>query len=298
MTIPIPDVAKLLPLIPEVRELIYHDKGGFKAVFRGILSSGAMEAIKAIYIPSVADGFAPEQSTQLLARAQREIEALNKCQSPCIVKLGSIAPREIRIDSKTYLVYSEEFIDGKPLSRFVTQPPTLDLQSLQAIFSFLLDVIEEMIRIHYLHRDIKPANIMVTGLAGRPYVILDMGIAYKMQGTELTQGPTPPGTLRYMAPELLSPDYKDVMDFRCDLYSAGLSIYELASGVNPFAPQPENDIVTAYRIIKQKTEPLETYRHDLPTGFCRIIDRCIKKNPALRYARIDLLRKELKEVQP
>jgi serine/threonine protein kinase len=74
-------------------------------------------------------------------------------------------------------------------------------------------------------------------------------------------------------------------------------LYELASGVNPFAPQPEGDVVTAYRIIKQKVEPLETIRPDLPLSFCRVIDRCMKKNPALRYARIDLLRKELKEIQ-
>lgn len=297
MNIPIPDTDQMLPLIPGLRTLAFHGKGGFKVVFRGVLESGCTEAIKAIYIPSVADGFTPEQSAQLMARAQREIEALNCCQSQSIVKLGTVAPRPIMVSSGNYLLYSEEFIEGQPLSESVTHPPTVDYATLQAVFSFLLDVIEEMIRIKYLHRDIKPANIMVTGQKERPYVILDLGIAYKMQGTELTQGPTPPGTLRYMAPELLSPDYKDVMDFRCDLYSAGLSLYELASGVNPFAPCPENDFVTAYRIIKQKAQPLETFRPDLPLSFCRIIDRCMKKNPALRYARTELLRKELKEIQ-
>jgi serine/threonine-protein kinase len=168
---------------------------------------------------------------------------------------------------------------------------------LMAVFTFLIEVIEEMIRIRYLHRDIKPANIMATGSAERPYVILDMGIAYRVQGTALTQGPTPPGTLRYMAPELLAPDYKDVMDFRCDLYSSGLSIYELASGSHPFAPNTENDYATVYRIMNQRPDPLETRRPDLPRRFCQIIDRCIKKNLALRYARIDLLRHDLQEAQ-
>jgi serine/threonine-protein kinase len=88
------------------------------------------------------------------------------------------------------------------------------------------------------------------------------------------------------------------MDFRCDLYSSGLSIYELASGFHPFAPRPENDYATVYRIMNEKPDPLAVRRPDLPLRFCRIIDRCIKKNPALRYSRIDLLRQELQEVQP
>jgi serine/threonine protein kinase len=297
MRIPIPNTEQVKLLLPDCIDLSYVASGGFKVVFRAVNGGGHAEAIKAIYIPSESDGLAPEQIAQLVARAQREIAALRLCLSPSIVKLGGLSPKLVTLGACTYLIYSEEFLPGKPLVEGVGKQPPPDLVTLMAVFNFLIDVIEEMIRIQYLHRDIKPANIMVTGVAERPYVILDMGIAYKVHGTELTQGATPPGTLRYMAPELLSPDYKDVMDFRCDLYSSALSIYELASGLHPFAPKPENDYATIYRIMKERPEPLENHRRDLPLQFCRIIDRCIKKNPALRYARTDLLRYDLQEVQ-
>jgi len=292
--IPKPEDKEIIGHLPHLITLEYRATGGFKVVYRGVDKAGKVEAIKAIYIPEEKDGFEPELIDQLVARAQREIEALQLCVSPCIVKLGQVNPRLVNFGAGKYLLYSEEFIPGYPLSDIVgKQVP--DIRTLYAVTSFLLDVIEEMIRIDHLHRDIKPANIMVTDLGQRPYVILDMGIAYKMQGTQLTQISGPPGTLRYMAPELFSPTYKDVMDFRCDLYSAGLSLYEYASGMNPFAPRPENPFVTQYRILKEKPQPLEGLRNDLPVKYCRIIDRCMKKNPALRYSNINQLREEIEE---
>jgi serine/threonine-protein kinase len=298
MKIPIPDTEEIKQHLAGIDDLTHIATGGFKVVFKGIDSSQQVEAIKAIYIPTESDGFEPEQIAQLLARAQREIAALRLCKSPCIVRLGTLEPKLVKVSAGDYLVYSEEFLSGGPLSaqigRLIPQP---NLPILADVFMFLIEVIEEMVLIEHLHRDIKPANIMVTGDEKRPYVILDMGIAYKMHGTKLTQGPTPPGTLRYMAPELLLPDYRDVMDFRCDLYSAALSVYELASGVQPFAPRPENDYATLYRILNDKPVVLETLRPDLPPKFCRVVDRCIKKSPALRYARMDLLRHDLQEAQ-
>lgn len=297
LTIPIPDAVQLKQCLPGVADLTFLARGGFKAVFRGIDNAQRTEAIKAIYIPTESDGFAPEQISQFAARAHREIVALQLCTAPCIVRLGTLKPATVTVSAGQYVVYSEEFLPGGPLSNVIAGGNTVTFDILCHVFTFLLDVIDEMIRIKHLHRDIKPANIMATGNPNRPYVILDMGIAYKMHGTQLTQGPTPPGTLRYMAPELLLPDYKDVMDFRCDLYSSGLTIYELATGIQPFAPRPENDYATMYRIMHDRPVPMETLRPDLPTKFCQIVNRCIKKSPALRYARTDLIRKDLEETR-
>lgn len=295
MRIPMPDVEQLKQALESIVDLSYSATGGFKVVFKGVDASGHTEAIKAIYIPSEADGFKPEDIEVLKSRAQREIEALSLCSAPCIVRLGSLPPRLISVSVGSFLVYSEEYLPGCLLSGYVGKEPKPSFDFLLRAFSFLLDVIDEMIRIDHLHRDIKPNNIFVTGNDNRPFVILDMGIAFKMHGTQLTRGETPPGTLRYMAPELLSPDYKDVMDFRCDLYSAGLSIYEVAAGIHPFAPRPEEAYATIYRIMNKRPESLELMRPDLPKRFCRIVDRCFKKAPALRYSRTDLVRQELQE---
>ncbi|MFO7535922.1 MAG: serine/threonine-protein kinase [Kiritimatiellia bacterium] len=295
MRIPIPDIDQLKQALGAFVDLTYIDKGGFKVVFKGVDKSKHTEAIKAIYIPTEADGFELTDIEEQTARAQREIEALRLCTAPCIVRLGSLEPRCVTVAAGNYLVYSEELLPGRKLSSFIGNEPKPNYEFLSGLLGFLIDVLEEMTRIGHLHRDIKPDNIFVTEIPDRPYVILDMGIAFKMQGTQLTRRDTPPGTLRYMAPELLMPDYKDNMDIRCDMYSAGLTLYEAATGVHPFAPRAEEAYATIYRIMNLKPTPLEEIRKDLPSDFCGIVDRCFKKNPALRYSRIAMLKHELQE---
>lgn len=292
--IPIPDQNELRGRFPDIQSLEFVALGGFKAVFKATDCAGVVEALKAIYIPSAMDGFVQEQIDQMVARAQREIDALAACSSGCIVKLGSRTPARMQLGGRDYLVYSEEFLPGRSLRDTMSRRDMTGHDTLREILLFLLDVIAEMIRIKHLHRDIKPENIMVTGLPARPYVILDMGIAYKMHGTQLTQG-GPPGTTLYMAPELFSPSYKDVMDFRCDLYAAGLTVYEIAAGQNPFAPRREAAHQTQWRIMNEIPPPLESLRPDLPPKFCRVIDRCFRKNPALRYPTIQMVKKDLTE---
>lgn len=86
-----------------------------------------------------------------------------------------------------------------------------------------------------------------------------------------------------MAPELFRPNYKDVLDIRSDIYSAGVTIFEFATCEHPLARRGENQYATLYRIQHQMPPKLETLREDLPDFFCRMIDRCIKKTPALRF---------------
>lgn len=297
MHVPIPDPRKLSSSLRAVSDLEFVDRGGFKVVFKGTVN-GITEAVKAIYLPGEAEGVAPELTAQLVARARREIAALGECESDALVRLGSLDPVIVSVDGKDYLAYSEEFLPGAPLSKTVTKPPSTSYPMLWTVFRDLLLLIEELTLKGYLHRDIKPANIMQTGNPARPYVALDLGIAYKMDATQLTRGLTPPGTTRYMPPELLQPGYRDVMDFRCDLYSLGLSVYELASSVHPYAPYPEQESATVYRVMNVKPDSLETLRPDLPRQFCRMIDRCMRKNIALRYGQTSLLKQELEGVAP
>ena len=196
MRVPKPDIHELERVLPDYSDISYVATGGFKVVFSGFVN-GQKEAIKAIYIPSAADGFEPEQIDQLIARAKREIEALGKCACPEIVKRASLVPLIIPTTAGKYLVYSEEFLSGLALADVIQSGIKPSVQELAMVFRFLISVMEQMIQSGYLHRDIKPANIIVTEVPEHPHVILDMGIAYKMQGTQLTQGPTPPGTLRY-----------------------------------------------------------------------------------------------------
>lgn len=275
---------------------IFLNKGGFKAVYKMRTVDGKDEAIKAVFIPS---GNTDEESlirTQLIARAFREIEALSRCSSKHMVRLSSVAPTTHNLAGHDFLIYSEEFLPGFSLKTWLEEKYLPSFQELILLFETLVELIKDLLKIGYLHRDIKPDNIMSTGLVDRPFVLLDLGIAYKMHATELTRGDSPPGTLRYMAPELLKPDYKDNMDFRSDLYAAALTVYVLGCGNHPFAPQPENMYATVYRILKSTPTQFAITRPDLPIAFCKIIDRCIRKRPALRYANLELLEDELRRV--
>lgn len=298
MNFPIPETSLLRDALRLESDPVHIGTGGFKAVYRVRMPSGVDEAVKAVYIPDALNEEDLVHRELLIARAQREVKAIDECGSPNIVRLGSLPATLRRIGGSDYLVYSEEFLPGRSLEKWIGNPPPPPYATLHEIFGVLIGLIRELVGIGYLHRDIKPDNIMDTGLAGRRFVMLDLGIAYKMHGTQLTQASTPPGTVRFMAPELLRPDYKDNMDFRCDLYSAGLTVYVLASGMHPFAPHPEHAYATVYRIIHTIPPPLARLRPDLPGRFCAMIDRCIKKAPALRFARIELVENELMEVAP
>lgn len=296
MAFPIPSAEEVQQALGLAEVPDHIGTGGFKTVYRINTASGP-EVIKAVYIPPAGDEEADAARAQLIARAEREIEALGMCNSPVLVKLGSHEPQMHAIGNNDYLLYGEEFLPGQPLTNWIGKQPAPSYDELRSVLLSLVGLIRELSASGYLHRDIKPANIMDTGIVDRPFVVLDLGIAFKLQGTELTQGGGPPGTLLYMAPELLKPDYKDVMDFRCDLYTAGLTVYVVASGIHPYAPQPESQYATAYRIMTQRPKPLTELRHDLPAKFCKIIDRCIRKRPALRYARPELVEAELQEVK-
>jgi hypothetical protein len=129
-----------------------------------------------------------------------------------------------------------------------------------------------------IHRDVKPENVMRTPSGA--VKILDFGLA-RMDGAvspRLTQSGLIIGTPAYMAPEQV---LGEEADFRTDVFAFGLLIYELASGVNPFAANTVS--ATFARIVEAEPPLLSTIRpHDLP-HLDRVVATCLRKNPAERY---------------
>jgi serine/threonine-protein kinase len=149
-----------------------------------------------------------------------------------------------------------------------------------------------------IHRDIKPDNIIKTDDPVRPYVLLDLGIAFQIGGTRITRNSARiPGTLYYIAPEMLDQGFRQNLDYRADLYTVGLTLYEFASGDNPFAHSGDPQFTTLYRIKTQRPKPLRELRSDLPAEVCRLIDQLMRKLPALRPANLDQLIKEMERYQ-
>lgn len=276
-------------------------RGGFKWVYRASVQ-GRIEALKVLLIHAVddpaadadlRDAFLREQ----LARVRREVEALGKCRVPQIVKLGGIPPTEFEIGEDHYLAYSEEFVEGTDLwQRIRSYPERPHLQELIDLFVALLSCVEELWKHGYVHRDIKPSNVVRTGNQERPFVLLDLGIAYAVQETSLTYRPQdrmPLATYRYLAPEMMGPDFRSRIDYRTDLYTTGMTVYEYAAGRHPLARDADDLMQTISRAMRQAPTPLARHRSDLPREFCDLVDSLLKKRPALRPANLKMLFRKL-----
>ena len=137
-----------------------------------------------------------------------------------------------------------------------------------------------------VHRDVKPANVLLE--SGVPYLV-DFGLARSSVDPTLTDPGAVPGTLPYMAPELLSQE-GPALDPRADVYALGMTLYELLSGRLPFlSPEP---VGTVRKILLQEPPALNLPRahRDLET----IVHRALEKEPRRRLRSARLFAEELR----
>ncbi|MFH0729374.1 MAG: serine/threonine-protein kinase [Pseudomonadota bacterium] len=290
-----PDISLLKKELPDVEIIEEIGSGGFKVVYKAMVN-GTPEALKLVQIPVDPNDEGVKEENR--KRIFREIGILKACKSPYLVKLGSIQPKELSLNDQTYVVYSEELLTGSSLRQLLKSgyKPTFD--ELRSLITVLFNVVKEIASKNIIHRDIKPDNIIKTDSEDRPFVLLDFGIAFQIGGSNLTRDTHHvPGTLYYIAPEMLDAGFRQSLDYRADLYTVGLTLYEYASGMNPYAKKDEAQFTTLYRIKTAMPDPLLSLCPDLPPNFCTLVDNLMKKLPALRPANINMLIKKLEGIR-
>jgi tetratricopeptide (TPR) repeat protein len=130
------------------------------------------------------------------------------------------------------------------------------------------------------HRDLKPANIMIDR-AGQAY-LMDFGLARSIEATQYTAAGTMLGTVEYMAPEQAM---GEAADFRSDIFTLGIILFELFTGQRPFSGETPMSRLSA-RLHKPAPDA-RTFHADLPPYLAGIVGRCLERDPALRYQRVE-----------
>jgi serine/threonine-protein kinase len=206
---------------------------------------------------------------EIVGRFLREIQLLARLHHPNITALHTAFRHEGQ------LVMIMEFIEGQTLgTKFKTDPTILgtNLSYIQQVLSGLAYAHEHGI----IHRDVKPSNIMVN--KNDHVKLLDFGLAHPVLSSEFTRTGTILGSLHYMSPEQVMGEQ---LDARSDVYSVGVTLYQLVTGRLPFDGPSEYAIATGHL----KSVPIDpiTINSNLPAGLSKIVLKSLAKSPGDRF---------------
>ena len=206
-----------------------------------------------------------------LARFRHEVRLLSEARHPNVV-----AVYDFGVLSGDFPFLTMELVEGGRVAE------ALRGKGWDVFYDAAIQAAAGLAHIHrqgVVHMDVKPANLGVAGAGGESdfrLKILDFGLAHEVRGP-LDRRIR--GTLAYTAPEVL---LQDAYDHRADLYSLGLTLFELATGVLPSAGRDDMAAIR-FHLEGELPDPLKI-RPDMPPELARILRRLLQRDPADRYA--------------
>jgi serine/threonine-protein kinase len=248
--------------------------GGMGRVYkvRNVLSD-RIEAMK-VLLPDL------EGNPGLADRFMREIKVQASLDHPNIAALHTA----LRIENQLMMLM--EYVEGITLDKLMEA----GLVPIGKAVDYIAQVLSALAYAHargVVHRDLKPANMMI--MPSGVVKLMDFGIAKMTADRKPTQTGNTVGSLYYMSPEQIKGAVD--LDPRSDLYSLGVSLYEVVTGARPFQGDSEYSIMAAH--LQKKPPPPIEISPSLPSGLNEIILQALEKDPAKRFQTADAFRNAL-----
>jgi serine/threonine-protein kinase len=228
---------------------------------------GRTVAIKTLALSSEFEG---DELQEAKDRFFREAETAGRLTHPNIVTIYDAG------EEHDLAYIAMEFLKGKDLVPYVKQPNLLPAGRVLSIVERVADALGYAHTMGVVHRDIKPANIMYEPESDTAKVT-DFGIA-RITDSSKTKTGMVLGTPSYMSPEQLA---GKKIDGRSDLFSLGVTLYQMLCGRLPFEGESMTQLMFA--IASNPHPPIRQYNPDLPPWIDAIIDRALAKDFTQRY---------------
>jgi serine/threonine-protein kinase len=252
--------------------------GGMGRVYkvRNVISD-RVEAMK-VLLPDL------EGDADLADRFMREIKVQASLDHPNIAALHTA----LRLDNQ--LLMFMEYLEGVTID-VVLRSGRIPIDK---AIDYSVQVLSALSYAHahgVVHRDLKPANMILT--PSGVVKLMDFGIARMVADRKLTQTGGTVGSIYYMSPEQIKGGV--AVDARSDLYSLGISLYEMATGARPFKGDSEYSIMAAH--LETTPPPPIEVDPNLPPALSEVILMSLEKDPAQRFQTADAFRAALLSVR-
>lgn len=219
------------------------------------------------------------EDAKFVTKFRQEAQAIACLSHPNIVGVYDVGQE----NDMHYIVM--EFVDGITLKKYIERKGKLSVREAVGISLQIANGLEAAHTNHIIHRDIKPQNILISkdGTAK----VSDFGIAKAASSNTITANAM--GSVHYISPEQARGGFSDE---KSDIYSLGVSMYEMLSGTLPFTG--ESAVAIALSHIQEDATPLDAIDATIPHGLSNIVAKCMQKKTELRYLTVMDLIADLK----